>query len=191
MTGRRLILAALVVALVQIGFLGWSLYGRAAILQHGREIALRIRPVDPRDLLRGDYVALSYDISTLPAELVRDAPPRDDREIKSMTVRVRPGADGLAEPVAVFLGAEPATPASGDEVDLKARASTNWRADTVTIPVTYGIERFYLPEGEGRPIENAVGERSFIMRVAVSSGGVPQIKALYDGETRLYAEPLY
>ena len=32
-------------------------------LRTGAEILLKTRPVDPRDLFRGDYVILSYDIS--------------------------------------------------------------------------------------------------------------------------------
>ncbi len=35
MSGRRLIAAALLVALAQIGFLGWIIAGRAAILRDG------------------------------------------------------------------------------------------------------------------------------------------------------------
>ena len=31
----------------------------------GDEIRLKVKPVDPRDLLRGQYVALNYDISEI------------------------------------------------------------------------------------------------------------------------------
>ena len=74
MTGKRLIAAAVLVALAQIGFLGWIIAGRAAILRDGRQVLLKVEPVDPRDLLRGDYVRLGYDISRLPADLVADMP---------------------------------------------------------------------------------------------------------------------
>ena len=75
MTGNRIIVAALVVALAQIGFLGWIIAGRAAILRDGREIVLKVEPVDPRDLLRGDYVRLGYEISSIPVSKITNLPP--------------------------------------------------------------------------------------------------------------------
>ncbi|RUY82729.1 GDYXXLXY domain-containing protein, partial [Mesorhizobium sp. M7A.F.Ca.CA.001.10.2.1] len=67
-TGKRLVISALVLALVQIGFLSWIIAGRAAILRNGKEVLLKIEPVDPRDLLRGDYIILGYDISRIPVK---------------------------------------------------------------------------------------------------------------------------
>jgi uncharacterized membrane-anchored protein len=34
-------------------------------IETGEKIMLRVEPVDPRDLFRGDYVSLSYEISSL------------------------------------------------------------------------------------------------------------------------------
>ncbi|EAB6717932.1 hypothetical protein DUP91_26775, partial [Salmonella enterica subsp. enterica] len=67
MTKRGSIVMAGLVALLQVGFLGWMIQGRAAILRDGREVLLRVQPVDPRDLLRGDYVVMSYLASDVPA----------------------------------------------------------------------------------------------------------------------------
>ena len=66
---RYLVAIAIVAAVVLIGVLGSMIMGRAAILRDGREIVLEVLPVDPRDLLRGDYVRLDYNISSLPIEL--------------------------------------------------------------------------------------------------------------------------
>jgi uncharacterized membrane-anchored protein len=60
-----------------------------------------------------------------------------------------------------------------------------------SISVSYGIERFYVPEGEGRAIEADMRERPFGILAAVASDGTAQTKALMDGETKLYEEPLY
>ena len=70
MTSRRPILLALLVALLQVGFLGWIITSRAAVLRNGAEALLKVEPIDPRDLLRGDYVRLGYEISRIPAALV-------------------------------------------------------------------------------------------------------------------------
>ena len=55
----------------------------------------------------------------------------------------------------------------------------------------YGIDRYYVPEGEGKAIEADMRERSFAVLVAVGSDGTPQIKALMDGDKVLFEEPLY
>ena len=54
-----------VAAMVQIVLLAAMITDRAQILRDGTEVKLQTRPVDPRDLLRGDYVVLGYDISQL------------------------------------------------------------------------------------------------------------------------------
>jgi uncharacterized membrane-anchored protein len=58
------VLLFLLAGLIQVGLIAAIVYDRARILREGREVALQTRPVDPRDFLRGDYVVLSYDISS-------------------------------------------------------------------------------------------------------------------------------
>lgn len=187
----RLIVAAVVLALVQIGFLSWAIVGRAAVLRDGQEVLLRIRPVDPRDLLRGDYVILTYDISSIAADLLEK--PLAMKRVESgdvVYVRLARGADGYWIADAASLGARPSD--KPDTVVL--RGTTTYARDideTSTIDVDYGIERFYLPEGEGKAIENDLRERPFGVRVAVSDSGAGQVKALMDGDTLLFQEPLY
>ena len=57
--------AALVAALLQTAVLGFMVESRASILRSGTDVRLKTLPVDPRDLLRGDYVILSYGISSI------------------------------------------------------------------------------------------------------------------------------
>ena len=56
---RWLLPVAAAVAVAQIGFLVSMIAGRASILRTGQEVLLDVRPIDPRDLLRGDYVILN------------------------------------------------------------------------------------------------------------------------------------
>ena len=44
---------------------------RAVPLMTGQTVLVRVQPVDPRDLFRGDYVTLSYEFSRTPAEGVQ------------------------------------------------------------------------------------------------------------------------
>lgn len=183
--GKRLIGVALLVAIAQIGFLYSMISGRAAILRDGEVVVLQVAPIDPRDLLRGDYVTLGYDISTLSLSLFEgDAPERGD----AVHVALEPGEDGGPwRPVSARVGAPPQASAE-NVVVLSGTARSVWR-DAANI--LYGVERFYVPEGEGRPIETGLGTRSFTMHVAVGSDGTGQIKAFYDEGTLLFAEPLY
>ena len=55
----------------------------------------------------------------------------------------------------------------------------------------YGIERFYLPEGEGMAIQNDMRERPFGILPRFRRRRRAQIKALMDGDKTLFEEPLY
>jgi uncharacterized membrane-anchored protein len=189
---RWLVVAAVAVAALQIGFLVSMIAGRAAILRDGREVVLQVRPVDPRDLLRGDYVTIGYNVSTVPVSLFAARPDEALRGAgETVFVRLAPGEDGIWQPVAARYGEPPEASASPDEVDIRGTVAMPWADSATEIPIDYGIERFYVPEGEGRAIEAGIGERSFRMKVAVADDGTAQIKSFHDGETLLYAEPLY
>ena len=191
-SGRNLIVSALVLSLAQIGFLSWIIAGRAAILRDGKEILLKVEPVDPRDLLRGDYVFLSYDISRIPVKLIADIPAgKETNDEGAITVRLKKDPDGYWRASSAWL-AEPTSAAGADEVDIVGHISAGWTlSGDATIAPDYGIERFYLPEGEGLAIERDMRVRPFGIRAAVSKDGVPQIKALMDGDQMLFEEPLY
>lgn len=137
-------------------------------LRHAPTILLETRPVDPRDLLRGDYVILNYDISILPPELFH--PPRQEPPSAGQTVYV------LLEKRGEYFGAvradlEPLTPAQG-QVMLRGILQPGW------LPggrVEYGIERYYVPEGQGNPVGKLTVE------VAVAKSGQAAIKQVFLG----------
>ena len=62
---RRTQIAVLLAALIAVTA-GWAAWNELA-LHHGTHVVLRARPVDPHDPFRGEYVALSYPESRLPA----------------------------------------------------------------------------------------------------------------------------
>jgi uncharacterized membrane-anchored protein len=191
--GNRIIIASIVVGLAQIGFLGWLIAGRAAILRDGREIILKVEPVDPRDLLRGDYVRLGYEISSIPASKITNVPPDQTwTDASDLHVRVKKGADGYWHLLSATFGAPlPAAPGP-DEADIRGKIEAGWDLSPGTsIEPEYGIDRFYLPEGEGMDLEKDMRVRPFGVRLALADDGTAQIKALLDGSTVLFQEPLY
>jgi len=191
MTGWRLLVAALVVALAQIGFLGWIIAGRAAILQNGTEILLKTAPVDPRDLLRGDYVRLGFDISNVPTNSITDIGGKFETVAGPIYVTVKKQPDGYWTLLTASF-AQPPKPAAPDEVVVRGTVEGGWNlGKDTTIAADYGLERFYVPEGEGKEIEKDMRQRAFGILAAVADDGTAQIKALIDDGKPLYEEPMY
>lgn len=60
-----------------------------------------------------------------------------------------------------------------------------------SIRVEYGIERYYVPEGEGKPIEEARNDDNVAIAVRVSPAGGAQIRSLLVDGKPIYEEPLY
>ncbi|WP_377838496.1 GDYXXLXY domain-containing protein [Bosea sp. UC22_33] len=169
---------------------------RARILRGGTEIRLRSVPVDPRDLFRGDYVILSYPISTVET----GAAGKTEFE-RGEQVYVSLGRDeqGFAKAVGVTRD----RPKAGDgtvviagRVTATSTCATN--ADGVfdcsgqrnRLRIAYGLESYFVPQGEGKAIETTDKARIEVV-AAVSSSGEAAIKRLLIDGKPVYAEPPY
>lgn len=135
--------AIVLAVIIQVGALLAMALEREAIVLTGTRIWVRIAPVDPRDLLRGDYIDLEPEIAEVPRSLCRDglaaSPAIDSSVFASLVER-----DGVVEVVA----ASDRRPDSG----LFLRGRLHHTVGDVRV-VRYGIERFYIPEGSGKAIE--------------------------------------
>lgn len=184
---KWLYIGAVLAALLQTGILFGAVEKRATILRGGKEVVLQTEPVDPRDLMRGDYVSLRYQISSIKRDAVQGAPSAGER---TLYVTVKPDGDGLAQ----FSRASfaPFTDLSDGEVQLRGTAvNTILNAPGAIISVLYGIERYYLPEGEGRRVEDAQHAKRITAVVVVDRNGQAVLKSLRDNGRQLYSEPLY
>jgi uncharacterized membrane-anchored protein len=185
----RLVIAAACMVVLQIGLIGYMTLTRAAILRDGAEVLLQTRAVDPRDFLRGDYVTLNYDISTVPRALVAGPKPSPGDAV-TLAVRLKKQEDGTYGVVGATFG-DPGPVADGEVVirTLPFRY-TDYQYAT-DFRVSYGIERYYVPEGEGKALEDLRNEGKLQVAVRVSKDGKPQIRALYNDGKPAYEEPLY
>lgn len=187
-TGRFYLVAAILVAGLQTLILGYIIQSRASILASGTEVLLKTAPVDPRDFLRGDYVVLNYDISSVPVSTVIGGIPAQAGE-QTLWVRLRRQPDGfwgIVESSFVKL------PAASDTVVLRSLPFYSYGPGSgETIRVEYGIERYYVPEGEGKPLEEARNEGVVSIAASVSSSGAAQIRSLVVDGKPAYEEPLY
>jgi uncharacterized membrane-anchored protein len=187
MTERKQLLwpLLLVVALVQSAALFKMVYDRDRLLKSGREITMLTRPLDPRDIFRGDYVTLGYDISSLrkssmPQQTTFDAL----RPGTNVYVTLTP--DPAAGWKAISVAPDYPRQVAVSDVVLQARVKTLWQAEDksdVLLGVRYGIESYFVPEGTGRALETKVAERKIEAIVAVDANGATALKGLVvDGE---------
>lgn len=185
------LVAAIVAAALQTAVLGYMVESRASILRSGADIKLKTLPVDPRDLLRGDYVILSYPISTIPKAIVTGEVPTSSGRVR-LAVRLKAGADGLWTATEASFGA--LAPQEGSVV-LRSLPFEYYSAAEGALPetlfVTYGLERYYVPEGEGKVLEDARNQEELEVEARVSQDGTPQIARLVLRGEPIYDEPLY
>ena len=178
---------AVTAALLQTGILYTGIEKRAAVLRSGDEVVLQTEPVDPRDLMRGDYVTLRYEISTVLRRDIQGQPAQDDRFVY---VALKAGKNGVWH----FSRASfaPFGDLAAGELQIRGEATYPISdGSNATIHLRYGIERYYVPEGEGRAIENSQRALKITAIVAIDGAGKAVMKALQDDGRQLYEEPLY
>jgi len=178
--------------LIQVALIAAMVIDRASILRQGTEITLDTRPVDPRDFLRGDYVQLRYQISTVRLDALAGTPSAG--KDAPLYVKLTPNPDGFYAAVSVHL--EP-VPVVGREVLIKGRIAYGYncggdvRIYCHSADVTYGLERYFVPEGEGRVIESARNQGKVSVVAAVTSDGRAAIKRLLIDGKPVYDEPMF
>lgn len=184
--------AITLVIAAQAGFLGWMVWERASLLKTGREISLKVIPIDPTDLFRGDYVILGYEISPVVVEKAKQGP-LPDAVTWGAPVYVTITPDAAKGWISTGLSTSfPANVAPGDAV-LKGVVTTidgDQRSETRSVRVQFGIENYFVPEGEGREIEKKVREHQVEAVVAVGADGEAALKALSVGGKHIHEQPL-
>ncbi|MBX9587965.1 MAG: GDYXXLXY domain-containing protein [Hyphomonadaceae bacterium] len=180
-TLRKLIIALAAVALAQTGVLAAMVIDRTLLLKNGREITLPIVPVDPRDLFRGEYVRLGYEINTVPGALLVGPPPAHNAAFY-VTLEKNPQGGWTPVKVSAALPHEP----NPNRIVLKGRSRF-----LTSMQVRYGIESYFVPEGQGKRLEELARERKMAARVAVDARGNAAIKGLIIDGVLQYEEPLF
>ena len=158
------VVAQLAILIAMIGL-------RAIPLVTGQTVLVRVQPVDPRDLFRGDYVTLSYDFS------------RGSRS----------GIQGLSESEVWGSKKTEGRPVYVTLVPDSDRV--HWRADKYTVAkpdgglflkgqmgrygsLQFGIESYFVQEGTGHMYEQAIREHKLSAELAVTSSGQAALRSL-------------
>ena len=130
-------MALIALGLVATGALaGNAVRSAEDVIANGREVFIGLRPVDPRSLVQGDYMALGFDTGGLPA-------PRDVKG--EIVVLGRVDARGI---VTLAMPPEGAAPKAGPNEILARvrRKSGRWFV---------GTDAFYFEEGRGSDYASA------------------------------------
>ena len=138
-------------------------------------VRFEVVPVDPRDMMRGDYITLGYEFSRLPEDVtliderIKSYKTKTNFNQKSIDVYVTLKFN-LKEDIykGVFFGSTP--PTKGRY--LRGKLNSNNR-------IEFGIEAFYLQEGKGTIYEQAIREKKLVAEVYLAPDGSAQMKKVH------------
>lgn len=163
----------IVFVVAQLGVLGLMIFDRHQLVTHGTVIRLQSEPIDPRSLLSGDYVILRYAITRFDESEL-------DRLIrgKHALTRAKPvwvalkrnDTTGFYEASAIAANREDLL---GEEIVLRGYAGRTWGG----LEVRYGLESYFVPQGEGKKIERQLADVS--VDVAVNDRGDSALVRLF------------
>jgi uncharacterized membrane-anchored protein len=172
MEKKTLILVLIGLSFIAIGV--GLIASKEMTIRTGTTILLETASVDPRDLLRGDYVVLNYAISVVDTSGL----PGDHSYRSGQAVYVGLENDGRFWK-AVSMGLT--KPGHGTFLRGKVKTFYASRAD-----IEYGLESYFVAEGEGRSIEKMMrGEKSSLaVETVVDKQGSAVIKRLVPVEGR-------
>ena len=194
----------LLIILMQTLVLAAMIANRQNVLSSDTIVVLETKPIDPRSLFRGDYVRLDYDIN----ELQLDELSGDQKFKKNDTVYVvlqQSGQYWNAE--AIYSNKDNFFKNYPDKMQNKQYAliqgvvkhviNRQWDRNDKTasyvtsLRVSYGIENYFVPEGEGLKLERPEAGDKVTLEIALDDDGHAVIKTLLVNGIRQYEETLF
>ncbi|MGY3091189.1 putative membrane-anchored protein [Hymenobacter sp. UYAg731] len=162
---RRPLLRALVAAqvLYVLGVAGAG-YATTAL---GQRVVLATTPIDPKEMLSGDFVRLRYAIGDNP--LARWHGETAPTRRQAVFVLLAPGPDSLSTAVGVYPQAP--KPGAGQAV-LRGWVTDVYRG---SFALRFNLERYYVPEGSGLRLEKAGRLHPLRVRVSIAPWGQARI----------------
>ena len=160
-----------ILALIQLGLIAIPLADRLDVQMNGEVVSLELVPIDPRDLLRGDYVIINLAIGRLSADL-----PGGDgvKPGDTVFVELAPAENGPAQPVRIAKRRSEAGEVAVEGVILSVTGTD--------IGIDFGMDAFFLPEGEGLEIERMATDRLLLEVSVAPDGRSLPLNLLIDGK---------
>jgi len=146
----------------------------------GQRYLMRVKPVDPRDFFRGNYVALSYDFSMIDRQQLRVS--LDEKREYRFGDRLYLGLeskDGILTPVALSDDAEKLK-------SIRLKVHTRWRLDAQTrqFNLDAGLDSFFAPAAEAEAWEKPLRAGEVFAEVAIDGGGNARLTGLVKREVK-------
>ena len=168
----------LVAALLQCLGLVWMAWNHSRPAEVGQRFVLRCQAVDPRDLMRGEYVTLGYEFSNPGPVAIR----RLNDEWAELNGKDRRALGNesyltLADDTTVYvpLKVDAKGLASGDGVTLKRPESGPYLKGYAGMrrfgQIRFGIEAFYVKEGTGNTWEKLRNQGLLVAEIGVLPDG--------------------
>lgn len=139
-----------IIVVLQILFLFNMIGFKYFTLYSGTPVLLKTAPVDPWDVFRGEFIRLDYEISRIKRYSVKDDLSIEKQDIGNKTLYVvLEKKDKYWSAVSIH-GTKPQL--NSNQVFIKARP-VYYDNSNDEYRLSYGIETFYVPEGEGKKLQ--------------------------------------
>lgn len=196
MSKTRILIGIAIAVLFQTAVLAQMVWSQITLLNSPTEVTLKTTPVDPRDIFRGDYVILSYEISAFDGNKM---PIADNLKSGDDAYVLLSTKGSIGKPLEV-LAAAPEDLPEGQAV-IRGRVNYVLRDDITptgeecddctSIFISYPIDSYFVPEGTGTELEQYRDERALGVIVALNEEGDAAIKGLMIEGQKIYDEPLF
>ncbi len=166
-----------VIVAAQIAVLGFMIAKQEILLTHGTKVLLKCQPIDPRSLFSGDYVILNYEISAIGEDIISKSGIKETDQLEKKEIFV-----ALAiKPDGKHYGAV-AVSEKIDELKKLYPLIIRGRVEyaSKTLRVRYGVESYFVPQKEGKIIEDSLKDVS--VEVSISESGESAISKLFIGD---------
>lgn len=155
--------------LLQLSVLGIMIVRQEYLLHSGRKIILRCEPLDPRSLFSGDYVVLTYRASDSARNSLNEINPEKGATVYAVLSKEARDAE--------YSISRYVTPQEYKKTPgmLALRGTAGERFDLSR--VTYGIEEYFVPQDQGKLLENKMSDVS--VEVSVDDAGRSAISKVF------------
>ena len=171
--GVRFLAAVGLQFVLLFGVIGFKQY----TVRTGETVLLKVKLVDPRSLFRGDYVRMSYDISTLDTARLAGDDYFDGKG--TVYVELAPGDDRYWRAVAIH---DTRRRVADGHLLIKGKVDRSGPGTPGrTVRVRYGVEEVFVPEGSGRAVETSRADLGVEVKIDRFGNAVAR-RILIDGE---------
>ncbi|MBT3205708.1 MAG: GDYXXLXY domain-containing protein [Gammaproteobacteria bacterium] len=157
---------------------------KESILLSGKQITLQTAPIDPRDIFKGDYVKLKYNLSSIPVhQLEKEIKKHGLKKGQKVYLTITTDQYGLGHAEKLYLNPP------DNNIYLTGHVTSHWpyknyqpdseddfNKNKQPVSMKFGIEQYYVEQGQGKVMENILGKRDdfqqpMLVKVAVAENG--------------------